>query len=96
MSTSAEKAVASGKVPSNLAERAEEVSATCAQGHTDADSSEELAQKREDHGLHAYSYEQMGDGSVLALWANDADGTVQMKAFADIDEASKWTPRDER
>lgn len=48
------------------------------------------------HGLHAYRYEECDDGSVVALYANDADGTIKMKAFSDIDEASAWSPRDER
>jgi hypothetical protein len=55
-----------------------------------------LKHTHEHHGLHAYSYEELGDGSVVALWANDEAGDVKTKAFASMEEASLWTPRDER
>jgi hypothetical protein len=57
---------------------------------------EALAQKLEDHGLHAYRYEVMDDESVVALYANDPSGEVKFKTFEDMAQASKWSPRDER
>jgi hypothetical protein len=48
------------------------------------------------HGLHAYRYENLDDGSCIALWSNTPDGIVKIKAFKDIQEASQWSPRDER
>lgn len=55
-----------------------------------------LAHIAEHHGLHAYSYEPCSDGSIVAIWSNDTEGTIQLKAFANIEEASLWSPRDER
>lgn len=55
-----------------------------------------LVHRANNHGLHAYRYEEMDDGSVVALYVNERDGNVKMKAFADIEEASLWSPRDER
>ena len=56
-----------------------------------------LAQKRVHHGLHVYRYEQMSDGSVVALYVTDKHPkTVKFKAFDSITEASEWSPREER
>lgn len=94
MATQAEKVVDSGKVPASLEKRADEVSEMCKAAH------KFKANVPEDHiihmknSLHAYSYEIMDDGSVVALFANTADGKVKMLAFDDIGEASKWSPRD--
>jgi hypothetical protein len=57
---------------------------------------EKLEFIHEHHGLHAYRYIQMSDGSILALWANDPSGDIKFKAFPNMDEATVWSPRDER
>jgi hypothetical protein len=54
-----------------------------------------LMNKQEWHGFHAYRYEILSDGSVVALYAMQPD-ELKIKAFADMTEASKWSPRDER
>lgn len=48
------------------------------------------------HGLHAYRYEECDDGSVVALYANTKTANLKMKAFDSIEEASQWSPRNER
>jgi plasmid stabilization system protein ParE len=48
------------------------------------------------HGLHAYRYEEQSDGSVLAIYANDEKGKIKLKAFENMQEASLWSPREER
>jgi hypothetical protein len=50
--------------------------------------------------LHAYQYEQLDDGSVLAFYAidQDMDGghpVIRLKAFPTLEQASAWMPRDE-
>jgi hypothetical protein len=55
-----------------------------------------LIQRANDHGLHAYRYEPCEDGSIVAVYANDAEGTVKMKPFDNIESASLWSPREER
>jgi hypothetical protein len=55
-----------------------------------------LQDKLDNHGFHAYRYEEQSDGSVLALYVNDKSGRVRMKAFDSMAEASAWSPRDER
>lgn len=52
--------------------------------------------KVENHGLHAYRYEVCDDGSVVALYANDESAKIKMRAFANMEMASAWSPRDER
>jgi hypothetical protein len=54
-----------------------------------------LADKMEWHGFHAYRYEILGDGSVIALWSA-MPGELKIKAFSDMQEASRWSPRSER
>lgn len=49
-----------------------------------------------DGGFHAYRYEVCSDGSVVALYVTDTEPNVQMMAFASMEEASLWSPRDER
>lgn len=92
----AEEIVSKGKLPKEWSDAADEVSGLCQQAHANAENDELLASKKENHGLHAYRYETCDDGSVVALYANDADGEVKMKAFSSIEEASAWSPRDER
>lgn len=49
-----------------------------------------------DGGFHAYRYEVCSDGSVVALYVTDESEQVQMKAFESMEEASLWSPRQER
>lgn len=83
-------------VPGSLIHAAQEVSIVCRKGHADAEVIPALARKRVTHGLHAFRYEVLEDGSCVALWANDPAGTVKIKAFSSLQEASLWTPREER
>lgn len=83
-------------VPGSLIHAAQEVSSVCRKGHADAEIHPVLARKRLTHGLHAFRYEVLEDGSCVALWANDPKGTVRIKAFPSLQEASLWTPRSER
>lgn len=55
-----------------------------------------LIHREKHHGLHAYRYEPCSDGSVVAFYVNERNGAIKMKAFASIEEASQWSPRDER
>lgn len=56
-----------------------------------------LAHKKEHHGLHVYRYEEMSDGSIVALYVTDKHPkTVKFKAFDNIEAASEWSPREER
>jgi hypothetical protein len=55
-----------------------------------------LIHREQYHGLHAYRYEQMDDGSVVALYVNDRSLEVKALAFDTLAEASAWSPRDER
>jgi len=47
------------------------------------------------HGIHAYRYEILDDGSVIALYSHEP-GELKIKAFDDMEDASNWSPRDER
>lgn len=83
-------------IPEDLDEAANEVSEMCKHGFVLAETNESLQERERIHGLHAYRYEEFDDGSAVALWANDPEGKVKLKAFADMKEASVWSPRDER
>lgn len=54
-----------------------------------------LIHRVNNQGIHAYRYEEMPDRSVVAIYVKNDDLTPKMKAFADIEEASAWSPRDE-
>jgi len=45
-----------------------------------------------DKDLHAYRYEELDDGSVVAIWGRK-QGELNYKAFANMQEASAWSPR---
>jgi hypothetical protein len=99
----ADKIVKSGELPAKLDGAAEEVSELCQQGWSHLENEEIpeetralLQEKADNHGLHAYRYEELDDGSVVAIYANDPNGDVKFKAFDSMEEASKWSPRDER
>lgn len=95
--TQAEEIVESNKFPSREWEDgADEVSAFCQEAYRAAKNNEELAAVADNHGLHAYRYELCGDDSVIAIYANDPEGTIKLKAFPSLEEASLWSPRDER
>jgi len=99
MATQAEQIVESGAVPGEWEDGAEEVRAACKQAHAsldDVDVSDPVHEVAANHGLHAYRYEVCDDGSVVALWANTKRADLKLKAFENMEEASLWSPRDER
>lgn len=55
-----------------------------------------LLHREQHHGLHAYRYEEQDDGSVIAFYINDPSLEIKTKCFANMTEASAWSPRDER
>ncbi len=100
----AEEIVKEGASPKQYADAISEVSEACKRGWAFLDEDSEiepearalLEEKAENHGLHAYRYIALDDGSVLAIFANDPSGDVKFKAFPSMDEAQEWSPRDER
>lgn len=99
----ADKVVKTGELPAKFDGAVEEVSELCRQGWSHLENEEVsqdtraiLKEKAKNHGLHAYRYEELDDGSVVAIYANDPSGEVKFKAFDSMEEASAWSPRDER
>lgn len=96
--TKAEEIVKSGKIPDKWIDKAGEVTGACKDGwmHLESEPEDgELHQRLMGRVPHAYCYMEAGDGSIVALWANTKTGNVKMKAFENIEEASRWSPRDE-
>jgi hypothetical protein len=86
MATKAEQLEKSQKVPTSMRDKADEVSESCKRGYE---------ANLDDRTPHAYCFQLCDDGSAVALWANDKDGEVKIKAFSNLAEASKWSPRSE-
>jgi hypothetical protein len=87
-------------LPEELHEAAEDVLRQIAESYKAPELAEpeilqNLMDKKEWHGFHAYRYEILSDGSVIALYATEPEN-LKIKAFADMTEASLWSPRDER
>lgn len=100
MATQADDVVKGGmkNLPSELQEGADHVSKVCKEGFAKLESAPEddpIHTVHKNHGLHAYRYEIMPDGSSVVLYANDPAGKVKMKAFDTHEEASQWSPREE-
>ena len=98
--TEAEKAENAQLVPLHLEAAAEDVLRQIKESYKSLDVAEPevlqyLLSKRDWHGFHAYRYEILGDGSVIALYALKP-GELKIKAFSDMVEASNWSPREER
>lgn len=101
--TDAETLLDSTEISARFSAEIQDVSETCKRQHamlTDENIPEEDRERLEfllEHsGIHAYRYEVMPDGSVIALWANDSTGEVKFKTFNDMEQASLWSPREER
>ena len=86
----------SGTLPAALNDAARDVANTVArmvQLHA-----EHPADQRPDV-IHAYRFEEMRDGSVVAIYATELGGvapvTIELRAFDSLQDASRWTPRNE-
>lgn len=98
--TDAEKAEDFQMPPAGMEDAAEDVLRQIEASYKTLDDAEpeilqNLLDKQEWHGFHAYRYEIMDDASVIALYALKP-GELKIKAFPNMMEASKWSPREER
>lgn len=101
MGSAAETLVASGELPDVLYPAAEAVANQLARDLAVwATITDEGELARRPVMIHAYRYEVLADGSVVALYAlesgvRESGPVVLAKAFPDMAAASRWTPRNE-
>ena len=56
------------------------------------DRAEEVAEEWLETGCYAYRFEQLDDGSVLAVFVTGEDAEPEFVAFADMAETAGWHP----